>query len=357
MDAAIIRSLLNCNLTDMELRPVRLEDLRVSRVAGPILHIFFPSFTEKKLIVENGPWCYDSQLLVMKDWVRGEDPLTLHFDESVFWMHFRGLKAKFFTWDVASKLENAFPGRMIQFQTDDEVAAGYLAYERLPNLCFKCGRLGHLVRGSDPKKVRVYDLWIKAPLEKSWVIFRLNDEPDEGSLDRANEHHPVDSAIIEIGGTPLAQTKEIVGLTDDKETHLIHTLAYSEGTITMGSSEEQLKHGQEEDAHKGGNKEMRFPLLKRTTSSKTTEALSFFGFQTTKTEEDKMRKGTMGMVVNPKKRHHPYQRLGGLMARNKKPSLFIVGLEASNSNPIVGLEASNSDTKMAKAEDQPLRSQ
>ncbi|GAA0149570.1 hypothetical protein LIER_36956 [Lithospermum erythrorhizon] len=95
----------------------------------------------------------------------------------------------------------------------------------------------------------------------------------------------------------LDQTEETMGLIDDKDTRLVHTLAYSGRAITMGSTEEHLEHMLEKDIHKGGNTDMRFPLLEWTTPSKITEALSFFDFQTTKTE-DKIRKGKMGMVVN-----------------------------------------------------------
>ncbi|GAA0181817.1 hypothetical protein LIER_30287 [Lithospermum erythrorhizon] len=298
---------------------------------------------------------------------------------------------------------------MIQFQTGDEVATRYLAYERLPNMCFKCGLLGHLIRqcpeleeGSDPKKACVYNLWIKAPLEKSWIMFRLNDEPvdyqprrlrerqsepypithvgkrgvgqvatnlemgthfvgtnvmvpineahnqpsnsnedidnvtiqdqrkqgaeiqhklvglitlrkegefnsrmvqkgreifkqsviksindtpnrgesfphfgnslyqEDESFGRADEeqHNEFfkdpqsrDPAIIEIGGIPITQTEETVGLADDKDTRLVHTLAYSGGAITMRGMEELLELGMEEDTHKGGKKKMRFSLM------------------------------------------------------------------------------------------------
>ncbi|GAA0151472.1 hypothetical protein LIER_10184 [Lithospermum erythrorhizon] len=205
MDAAIIKSLLKCNLNGNELKPIRLEvedlaegiiecelsvyakvlTLKKSFVSGPILHIFFPTFAVKKRVVDSGPWCFNSQLLVMKDWIRGEDPLDFRFDECTFWIHVRVLNSKFFTWDVASKLANSFPA-CEEFQLDEEVVTSYLAYKRLPHPCFKCGRLGHLIcqcpelrEGADPKKEYVYDMWIKAPMEKSWVVFKLNDETED----------------------------------------------------------------------------------------------------------------------------------------------------------------------------------
>ncbi|GAA0181815.1 hypothetical protein LIER_30286 [Lithospermum erythrorhizon] len=97
MDIAIIRSLLNCNLTVAELNPIRVI---CEHEVGPIKGVelsgpasckgdgssapqFSPSFAEKKCIM---------------------------FDECVFWMHVRGLKVELFTCNVASKLANAFLG-------------------------------------------------------------------------------------------------------------------------------------------------------------------------------------------------------------------------------------------------------
>ncbi|GAA0150851.1 hypothetical protein LIER_37187 [Lithospermum erythrorhizon] len=133
----------------------------------------------------------------MNEWICGEDPLTFRFDECAFWFQVRCLKAEFFTWDVASKLANSFPGceevelrwekggskffrvkvmikvllplrRMVQFQLDGKMEA--------------------------IQKKSVYDIWIKAPLEKSWTVFRLNDELEDSLPCRLGEEH-FDQAI------------------------------------------------------------------------------------------------------------------------------------------------------------------
>ncbi|GAA0155011.1 hypothetical protein LIER_12838 [Lithospermum erythrorhizon] len=184
------------------------KDIRVSRVTGPILHVFFPSIEEKMLVMESGPWCFDNHLIIVKNWTRGGS-LDVSFDECKFWFQVRGLKEEFYTKEVASKLSSSFmacevmelrkdksgkkffhvqakvnvnqPIRwLVNFQVGKMQGAGYLAYERLPYLCFHCSLMGHLIRqcpnlpeGNSPHKHLVYGLWIKAPTEKSRVEFRL----------------------------------------------------------------------------------------------------------------------------------------------------------------------------------------
>ncbi|GAA0160156.1 hypothetical protein LIER_16775 [Lithospermum erythrorhizon] len=47
------------------------KDIRVSRVAGPVLHVFFPSIEEKLQVMESRPWCFDNHLIIIKNWTRG----------------------------------------------------------------------------------------------------------------------------------------------------------------------------------------------------------------------------------------------------------------------------------------------
>ncbi|GAA0169424.1 hypothetical protein LIER_23918 [Lithospermum erythrorhizon] len=93
------------------------------------------------------------------------------------------------TKEVASKLSNNFKGCEAVELLGRLVGSGYLAYERVPNLYFHCGLLGHFIHqypklpeGADPRKQVVYGLWIKAPLEKSWVEFRVLGGQDSRSM-------------------------------------------------------------------------------------------------------------------------------------------------------------------------------
>ncbi|GAA0142340.1 hypothetical protein LIER_03262 [Lithospermum erythrorhizon] len=86
MDAEIIRELLGCQLSNEEATPGgfnlamsrawNFKGLRVSRVRGSILHVFFPDEKVKERVMESGPWCFDNNLIVMVDWGRDVDPLN-----------------------------------------------------------------------------------------------------------------------------------------------------------------------------------------------------------------------------------------------------------------------------------------
>ncbi|GAA0158166.1 hypothetical protein LIER_15262 [Lithospermum erythrorhizon] len=66
----------------------------------------------------------------------------------------------------------------------------------------RVSRCPSLESSSDPKKECVYDLWIKAPVEKTWVVFRLNDESEDANSKRWREEQPRPSGVI---STPASQ--------------------------------------------------------------------------------------------------------------------------------------------------------
>ncbi|GAA0148728.1 hypothetical protein LIER_08091 [Lithospermum erythrorhizon] len=223
MDSEIIRNLLKCNLTDEESRPIQLEEedladgisecevsafakvlslkdgsisiqnftltmakawnckgLRVSRVVQSILHIFFPLLEEKKRIMGGRPWCFDNQLVLIKDWGRNIDPLQIDFSECWFWIHLCGLTDEFFTKDVAFKLAYVFYGCEGVKLRKDKMGKKFfriratVVVERPIRHCVK--QCPTLTEGSDPRRNMNYELWIKAPTERSWTLFKLMED-------------------------------------------------------------------------------------------------------------------------------------------------------------------------------------
>ncbi|GAA0152411.1 hypothetical protein LIER_10900 [Lithospermum erythrorhizon] len=286
MEPTIIRSLLQCSLSDSERKPIRLEaeDLAEDIVECElIVYVMVLSLKEafKKRDIDGGLWCFDVQLLVIKDWVRGEDPLNYQFDECTFWLHVRGLKAEFFSWDVASKLANSFPG---------------------------CEEYPLLEERSDPKKECVYDLWIKASMEKSWIVFKLNDEPTDTLPRRLGEESSrqgEDWGWREGGIILGAQT---VSLGTLLKAELLEALEYwgnlAQIIIPRGSED---KEGSETPS----------PLAPRLTYSGGAKG-----------EEGGKGKQKMGLVSSPKKRFHPYPKSGGSRGQAKKLPLSGYGLGA-----------------------------
>ncbi|GAA0153437.1 hypothetical protein LIER_11677 [Lithospermum erythrorhizon] len=179
MDASIIRSLLKCKLSYSDLRPIQFEeedlakgiierelsvyakvlsfkesfvsiqgmklalskgwncqDIRISRVTGPILNIFFPSSFEKKRIMETRPW---------------------------------GLKLEFFTWEVANKLGEAFPRCEDVELRREKGGSEFFRIKRGVNVLQPLRRL---VQFQVEEKIKV-------PVKKSWIIFNINKEPQD----------------------------------------------------------------------------------------------------------------------------------------------------------------------------------
>ncbi|KAL5792259.1 hypothetical protein ACOSP7_000853 [Xanthoceras sorbifolium] len=96
---------------------------------GVNLFVFrFGCFWDRKRVLEGGPWSFDKNLLALKEAV-------------------------------------------------GEVCSALLCYERLPNFCFYCGCMGHLLRECHVNKLGVLEAaelkfggWLRAPNDSSWGL-------------------------------------------------------------------------------------------------------------------------------------------------------------------------------------------
>ncbi|GAA0157228.1 hypothetical protein LIER_14540 [Lithospermum erythrorhizon] len=187
-----------------------MKEIKVERIDTNLSHVFFPSSKEMQRVLSGGPWCFENNVLLMRPWEMGKRPQELMFTHCPFWVHVRGLPPECYTSVVASKLSRVFKDctvvelrekeldgkwffrlrvkvdvtislrRLINLKCGAGTITGLLSYERLPNLCFRSGLLGHLIKEcttnpEERKRDVQYGLWMKSVGEKSRIVQRIKE--------------------------------------------------------------------------------------------------------------------------------------------------------------------------------------
>ncbi|GAA0151894.1 hypothetical protein LIER_37376 [Lithospermum erythrorhizon] len=272
----------------------------------------------------------------------------LGFDTCDFLIQVRGLKGEYLTRDVAGKIGNTFQGyesvelgynkqekkffrlkatvmihqpirRLVNFKVGSSMVSGYLAYERLPNMCFHCGKLGHLIKqcpyldpGKDCTTKVVYGLWIKAPLERSWIDFKLMDKSafqrSSPNSDRACFWEAREGGDIQSGASsdPILEPNRLLQIRD---TDLVADDPLGEEILSKEVAEypappQTLAENSTKNKEDSGMSDTR------------KDTLAFFNF---KSNNGLTAKGKAPMSkCQSKKRHHPYQTAKNLSSPSKK---------------------------------------
>ena len=137
----------------------------------------FASTSDKNRIWAQSPWAFDKNLMLLSKLAKDDDPMTMNLDWCEFHVQVSGLPVSLLHGGIAEFLGNAI-GRFVKFDSspmkgfvgsalrfrvlidvtkpvcrmimalgpDQKEFQVHIKYERLPNFCYHCGVIGHLVR-------------------------------------------------------------------------------------------------------------------------------------------------------------------------------------------------------------------
>lgn len=67
------------------------DDIKIIKVGEGLLQFNFSMESQLKWVVENGPWCFDDHLLVLKSWEKGMTAQNITFPTISLWVQVWGL--------------------------------------------------------------------------------------------------------------------------------------------------------------------------------------------------------------------------------------------------------------------------
>ena len=174
------------------------DDLKVVEVGDGLLQFKFAMESQLNWVWNNGPWCFDNQILALRRWEKGMTVRMVNFTHLPMWVQVWGLPFDLTTEEAGQDIGQGL-GRVIEvdckaIKTDqarflrirvkvpldrplrrgcpivspegDEAKVAF-RYERLVGWCFACGRIGHEMKECESandmdKSSRPYGEWLKA---------------------------------------------------------------------------------------------------------------------------------------------------------------------------------------------------
>ena len=192
-------------------------DLRIVEVGNDILQFKFCSKHQLEWVEKNGPWNFDNNLLLLGRWRKGLTAANIIFSHTPFWVQVWGVPFELMTEETGRDIGNSmgnfvemdkrssqmdqakFMRVRVELPIDKPLRrGGYLMdmegdktwvtfkYERLPTICFLCGKIGHDKRHCNStvdshQTEYQYGDWIRANGNYKGSNERVKTRKDEGN--------------------------------------------------------------------------------------------------------------------------------------------------------------------------------
>ncbi|KAK3217732.1 hypothetical protein Dsin_011702 [Dipteronia sinensis] len=179
-----------------------MEGFDTEVITGNTFSFTFKNANDRWPVLQRGPWSLNKALLVLEEPVGKGDIKEMSFNKALFWIQIHNVPLLCMTTEIGrflgemtSEVKEIYIGKFgdcvgkyirarvvinvdkplrrilrVDIMRDGTESAMLLRYERLPEHCFRCGRLGHVVRdcleiklGDGPEDFdKLFGPWFKA---------------------------------------------------------------------------------------------------------------------------------------------------------------------------------------------------
>ncbi|TXG69340.1 hypothetical protein EZV62_004275 [Acer yangbiense] len=158
--------------------------VEVELVGDNLFMFYFNNGEDRNQVLQRGSWHFSNSLIVLEKPVGSGNISKLGFNKVDFWVQIH---------DIPLLCMNRRTVKWLKLGKTDKVTMVSLKYERLPDFCYACGRIGHGMKEClDEEAMKValegsptkFGYWLKATiLEK--LKTRFNPQGNGSSSDRA----------------------------------------------------------------------------------------------------------------------------------------------------------------------------